>query len=226
METKFSDRLETLVRVILKDNAESFAHKAGVSGPTVRQIIAGNTNPSMDTLEKISQYALSAVPNLNVSWLTVGEGDPLNGAAVDRFMEFVDNDATRPKIWDAVKSRMNELGMKQRDLAERTGYGEARISNILNEKLKKYPRMSFFPKLLEAIEMNEEQLLNRAGLITSSTPYVRQSPAMAAEPRAGYGKDVRVLEEELAKKDMMIQTLKDMLHDMQKSMDRLMAINC
>lgn len=91
METTVNERIKFII-VESKLTVNLFAKKIGVSQPTLKSIVDGNTKPSFDTLEKI----LKSYP-IDAQWLILGIGQmektskseviPNNASAILRNLE-------------------------------------------------------------------------------------------------------------------------------------------
>lgn len=58
-----------------------------------------------------------------------------------------------------MQSRMNELGMRQKDLAEKSGVSPMCISNVINGHV--IPRVNTIVYLAEALEMDVGELITK-----------------------------------------------------------------
>lgn len=170
-----AERLRYLVKDVFLMDAENFAREVGLSGHAIRHMVNGTSNPGMDAMRKICEK----YPEVNPNWLLSGEGEPLISGPneASSFISAVNDEEKREKILLAIKNRLSELKMKQKDLAKKMGYTTPTISVNLNGK--RSPKIPFWKKLVDAIDTSEVELMESAG-ITPSPEFVavknEQSP--------------------------------------------------
>lgn len=118
MTPPINDRIVILIDALGESN-NRFAKRIGTSSAVISHIVTGRNKPNIDLLYKI----LRSLPNVNIQWLVLGEGEMLldsdkapdeQPAPSDQDLE--QNSSQDEKMNDGqAKPALNELAQSQED---------------------------------------------------------------------------------------------------------------